>query len=273
MRGGRVNAAKLLAFAAVGFCVFLTWRHLKRETKNDCAMTFMWRMMNYMDVGFRHGERYTLLLYGEGAYAYNFIHTQKVNGIPVIFIPGNAGSGRQVRSLGSVLQNKTELLNTPFHFDTFAVDFNEELSGFSSEYLDLQKDYLSHAIDYIWEMYETSPQGIVLVGHSMGGIVARSLLVDPKFNASRISLVLTFATPHSEPPYPLDKRIIELWSGLSASLPRAKDGPFSPQVVSVSGGLKDELIDEAWTAEPSVFHVSTTEIDTVWLETDHQCIR
>lgn len=136
-------------------------------------------------------------------------------------------------------------------------------------------------------MYESPPQGIVLVGHSMGGVVARSLLVDSKFDASRISLVLTFATPHTEPrtysacpkshleesdlAYPLDKRMIELWTVLNVP-PQSSGKPYLPRVVSVSGGLKDELIDETWTADPSVFHVSTTEIDSVWLETDHQCI-
>ena len=55
-------------------------------------------------------------------------NTKKVDGIPVLFVPGNAGSARQVRSLGSVLQNKTELQHTKFHFNVFAVDFNEVFS-------------------------------------------------------------------------------------------------------------------------------------------------
>ena len=62
----------------------------------------------------------------------NFTHfshfcrqTNFLNGLPILFVPGNAGSGRQVRSLGSLLQNKTEGRMTNFHFDVFAVDFNE----------------------------------------------------------------------------------------------------------------------------------------------------
>lgn len=51
--------------------------------------------------------------------------TEQVNGLPIIFVPGNAGSSKQVRSLGSVLHNKTESRNLPFTFDVFAVDFNE----------------------------------------------------------------------------------------------------------------------------------------------------
>uniref|UniRef100_A0A0N5ASX7 Hydrolase_4 domain-containing protein n=1 Tax=Syphacia muris TaxID=451379 RepID=A0A0N5ASX7_9BILA len=54
-----------------------------------------------------------------------FRQSKTVSGIPVLFIPGNVGSARQVRSLGSVLQNKTESRFTSFSFNVFAVDFNE----------------------------------------------------------------------------------------------------------------------------------------------------
>lgn len=54
-----------------------------------------------------------------------FSKNEILTGLPIIFVPGSAGSGRQIRSLGSILQNKTDLRKTPFHFDTFAVDFNE----------------------------------------------------------------------------------------------------------------------------------------------------
>lgn len=64
----------------------------------------------------------------------SFRSNGKVDGIPVLFVPGNAGSARQVRSLGSVLQNKTEMWNTQFHFDVFAVDFNEVRAFFAIFY-------------------------------------------------------------------------------------------------------------------------------------------
>lgn len=42
--------------------------------------------------------------------------------------------------------------------------------------------------------------------------------------------------------------------------------------ISIDGGLRDELIDPAWTRASFVLHASSTEIDDVWLESDHQCI-
>lgn len=43
-------------------------------------------------------------------------------------------------------------------------------------------------------------------------------------------------------------------------------------IISVDGGLRDELIAPEWTYAPFVLHAASTEIDDAWLETDHQCI-
>uniref|UniRef100_A0A914DDN0 GPI inositol-deacylase n=1 Tax=Acrobeloides nanus TaxID=290746 RepID=A0A914DDN0_9BILA len=243
-----------------------------RSHVNDCKMTYMWRYMNFMDTGFRYGNKYSLILYGEGFYAKDFMQTKKVNGIPVLFVPGNAGSARQVRSLGSVLQNKTEMQNTKFHFDVFAVDFNEELSGLSSEYISTQADYLSKAVDYIWKMYDKPPNGIIFVGHSMGGIAIRLLISDPGFDLNKAAMVLTFATPHRMPPLPIDHKMIQMWKKIHETWKTDRILNSHIRIISVSGGFKDELIDEIWTLDKNVTHVSTTEIDKVWLEADHQCI-
>ena len=58
-----------------------------------------------------------------------YSNRKEVNGIPIIFVPGNAGSGKQARSIGSLLQNKTTLRHPGFHFDTFTLDFNEVSDG------------------------------------------------------------------------------------------------------------------------------------------------
>lgn len=47
---------------------------------------------------------------------------------------------------------------------------------------------------------------------------------------------------------------------------------FLNRTVSISSGLKDEFIDEEWMRTDQLMHVSTMEIDGVWLETDHKCI-
>ena len=87
--------------------------------------------------------------------SYSKINTIKFTGIPVLFIPGNAGSHKQgllppfhictmqtffceaacsvfetflmssVRSLGSVALRKAQDSKSPFHFDYFSLDLNE----------------------------------------------------------------------------------------------------------------------------------------------------
>lgn len=140
-----------------------------------------------------------------------FRNTKYVDGIPIIFVPGNAGSGNQVRSLASVLQNKTESRNTPFHFDVFTVNFNEvclffwtikdyffkEFTGIHSNYLNQHTEFLKNAIKHVWNLYSKPPSGIILYGHSLGGIASRLVLED-KDISEKIAMVLTLASPFDE---------------------------------------------------------------------------
>lgn len=59
---------------------------------------------------------------------------------------------------------------TPFHFDHFALDLNEELSGLNGALLFDQLAYVNASIYRILELYEgrkNSPHSVVLIGHSM----------------------------------------------------------------------------------------------------------
>jgi pimeloyl-ACP methyl ester carboxylesterase len=157
----------------------------------------MWRRIVFLDVGFSSHDRYALFLYGEGDQISYYLNTQHVDGLPIIFVPGNAGSGRQIRSLASLLQNKTESRHTKFHFDVFGVDFNEEFSALHSVYLNAHTKYLREAILHVWNMYDKPPPGIVLYGISYGGIISQRVLEDPEIR-SKISMVFALATPFKE---------------------------------------------------------------------------
>jgi hypothetical protein len=242
---------------------------------NACDMTFMWRYPMYMDVGFKHDfNGYSLLLYGEGVYAQKFLQDKKVYGLPIIFVPGNAGSAKQARSIGSVLQNKTDLRNTPFHFDVFTLNFNEQFSGFSSSFLLKQADFLEASVKYVLSMYEKPPPGIIFIGHSMGGIVIREVIKRPSFDLNQVSLILTFATPHLKPPIIVDSGMYKLWKGIENAWNETRLTSSHIRTVSISSGLKDEMISETLTRSnnPTVYHYVTTGIGRVWVEADHQCI-
>lgn len=113
------------------------------------------------------------------------------NGIPVLFICGNAGSHKQgihinilsfidinviyiilVRSLASIALRKTLNSGTSYHFDYFSVDLNNEFSALYGPLLYEQFDYITHSLNKILELYNgvsKPPQKIVLIGHSMVG--------------------------------------------------------------------------------------------------------
>lgn len=55
-----------------------------------------------------------------------------------------------------------------------------------------------------WQHLKTPPQSVVLVGHSMGGVVARALYTLPRFNPSLVGLIITQASPHLAPVLALD---------------------------------------------------------------------
>ena len=55
---------------------------------------------------------------------------------------------------------------------------------------------------------EAPPRSVVLVGHSMGGVVARALFTLPRFSPALVSLILTLASPHQAPPLSLDTQLL-----------------------------------------------------------------
>lgn len=55
---------------------------------------------------------------------------------------------------------------------------------------------------------KSPPQSVVLVGHSMGGVVARALFTLPRFNSHLVSLIITQASPHLAPVLALDPYLL-----------------------------------------------------------------
>lgn len=62
---------------------------------------------------------------------------------------------------------------------------------------------------------EFAPTSVAIVGHSMGGLVARALLTLKNFKPELINLLITQATPHVAPVMPLDKYLTGKYCWLS----------------------------------------------------------
>jgi len=161
----------------------------------------------------------------------------------VLFIPGNAGSSHQVRSIASSATR--QYFSSPYTvspdfssrspaskpLDIFAVEFNEDLSAFHGPTLLSESTYVLDAIRYILSIYPPNTS-IVVMGHSMGGVVATSLLPSP-----HISAIITMSTPHTLPPARFDSRIEDIYSTNHKHL---ISNPTP--IVSICGGAADTMV-------------------------------
>lgn len=65
---------------------------------------------------------------------------------------------------------KTYNSHTPFHFDYFSVDLNEEYSALFGGVLKDQRDFVHRCLHSILALYrnnENKPTSVILIGHSM----------------------------------------------------------------------------------------------------------
>ena len=159
----------------------------------------------------------------------------QLRGIPVLFIPGNAGSYKQVRPIAAEAANYFH--HTLQHdgvsaeagvrnLDFFTVDFNEDITAFHGQTLLDQAEYLNEAIRYILSLYSDpqradrdsqlpDPTSVVILGHSMGGVVARAMLVQPNYQSNSINTVITMSAPHSRPPVTFDGQIVQIYDEIN----------------------------------------------------------
>ncbi|KAI4456728.1 negative regulator of vesicle formation-related [Holotrichia oblita] len=157
--------------AACGFFYGLLL-FLSDYEENKCEMTYMFQYPQFVRISMKidnHFKKYGLYAYSEGHFTER-ARKMQFNGIPVLFIPGNAGSYKQARSLASVALRKAIDSRLGHHFDYFTIDFNDELSALNGVLLYDQVLYAQQSIYRILELYASNknkPTSVVLVGHSM----------------------------------------------------------------------------------------------------------
>ncbi|KAI8089282.1 PGAP1-like protein-domain-containing protein [Halteromyces radiatus] len=246
----------------------------------------------------RFAGKYGLYLYRE----LDVDISDEVTGTPVLFIPGHAGSYKQVRTIAAeaayqYYQRKGSLShNGAANLDVFTVDFHEEFSALHGQSLLEQAEYINDAIDFILKLYpqtrrhdndrklnnQPDPSSIILIGHSMGGIVARTTFTLPNYQPGSIHNVITLSTPHLLPPAPFDWQISAIYDRIDAYWRHGYDSSqqykFSLQdvmLISIAGGTLDNTIcsDSTNVGDliPSThgFTVFSTAIPHVWSAADH----
>ncbi len=161
------------------------------------------------------------------------------------------------------------------------MDFNEEHSAFHGRTILDQAEFANNAIQYILESYGPSTTSLIVIAHSMGGIVAKTIVTLESYTAGSISTIITLATPHFLPTISVDweldllySRVNEYWLDSNINNNLLSD----LALVSISGGNHDSLIASdstlvSWFLPPSNgFAVSASAIPHVWTTADHKCI-
>ncbi|KAK7938395.1 hypothetical protein WMY93_001721 [Mugilogobius chulae] len=214
-----------LGFLAIGLRELLTGFE-----ENRCSMTYMFEYPEYKRVSLprrvtRLYPAYGLYLYGEGVYAQE-TRNLKLSGAPVLFLPGNAGSHKQARSLGSVALRKAENVEGGLHFNVFTVDFNEELVALYGGSLLKQTHFLHESIKAILRLYKhlkSPPQSVVL------------------------------ASPHVAPVLGLDPYLINFYRTVRQKWLKS-DHLRNVTVLSVGGGYRDFQVRSGLTSLPCSDH-------------------
>lgn len=314
---------------------------LLRPISSGCTMTYMYP--TYIPISTPanvSSEKYGLFLYHEGWKKIDFAeHVKKLSGVPVLFIPGNGGSYKQVRSLAAesarayqagpleptFYQEATVLpleegMNLSLEdlddferprvyssmLDWFAVDLEGEHSAMDGRILEEHTEYVVYAIHRILDLYQESrearskeadevsgslPTSVILVGHSMGGFVARAAVVHPHLRKSAVETILTLASPHQSPPIALQPSlghyfslVNEDWRKGYKTRPSHLGHTFTNPtlshvvVISVSGGIHDFQVRSKLASLDGIvpsthgFMISSSSMRNVWVSMDHQSI-
>lgn len=229
-------------------------------------------------------------------------HVLQVKGVPVLFIPGNAGSYRQARSLGSesaqyyyntIAPNPSALKDGATSIDFFTIDFNEDFTAFHGQTLLDQAEYLNDAVAYILSLYHDprrsqrdeslpDPSSVILIGHSMGGMVARTMLIMPNYQSNSVNTIVTMSTPHARPPVAFDGDIVRTYKQTNKywreaySQKWANDNPlWHVTLISIAGGGLDTVVPSDYASLSSLvpsthgFTVFTSSMPNVWTGADH----
>ena len=177
--------------------------------------------------------------------------------------------------------------------DFFAIDFNEDFTAFHGQTVLDQAEYLNDAVAYILSLYHDprrsqrdpglpDPSSVILVGHSMGGVVARTMLTMPNYQPNSVNTIVTVSAPHARPPVSFDaesvrtyQRINDYWRHAYTQT-WANDNPlWHVTLISIAGGGLDTVIPSDFASLESLvpsthgFTVFTSAIPNVWTGCDH----
>ncbi|KAL8137355.1 hypothetical protein V2J09_003356 [Rumex salicifolius] len=192
------------------------------------------------------------------------------------------------------------------NLDWFAVDLEGEHSAMDGRILEEHTEFVVYCIHRILDQYKESyeararegaagsvnlPKSVILLGHSVGGFVARAAVVHPHLRKSAVETIVSLSSPHQSPPVALQPSIgwyyasiNQKWrEGYQAQVSRAGKHIMDPVlsnvvVISISGGINDYQVRTKLESLDGIvppshgFMISSTSMKNVWLSMEHQSI-
>ncbi|KAH9329925.1 hypothetical protein KI387_002033, partial [Taxus chinensis] len=130
------------------------------------------------------------------------------------FTPEEAGISSSLKDIQEI-RNTFASIRGPSQYsnclDWFAVDLEGEHSAMDGRILEEHTEYVVQTIHRVLDRYKQSsdarlkdsrenvgtlPTSVILVGHSMGGFVARAAVVHPNLRKGVVETIVTLSSPH-----------------------------------------------------------------------------
>ncbi|CAL8080988.1 unnamed protein product [Calicophoron daubneyi] len=276
MRLSKDRLLLLTVYVTVSLLLVVSILDLRTVEQDRCKMSYMIYQPFLKMVPIPPSDDRLLNAYSVYYYCSGICHNlSSENAFPVLFLPGTGGSFKMVRSLASA----QDYFESKFYFEFFAVDYAEESSGLNGELLDRQSAYLSRAIDGVLNLYrgfEHRPSSVIVVAHSMGGIVALNLLADAGFDRTKIRTLIFLSCPLLDPVLSFGPKMESIYRRVNFFLNDVAQDLSSPLVlVSLTGGSRDLLVADILGNVGfrrnglNALWLSTSAVSRVWASCDH----
>eukprot|EP00978_Attheya_sp_CCMP212_P010848 scaffold26342_cov54-Attheya_sp.AAC.4 len=296
----------------------------QQKVPNTCTMTYSWPVYTRVLLN-ASSTSSTSSKYGLYSVTMKYPTTRFRNGQPVLFVPGHLGSYQQARSIGRHLYDHSSSNHQPHQqqtqqpqFDLFALDFLEQPSALSGALLHEQGIFLNHAIRTIQDLYhnhhedeeddddatnheDDNQKSILILAHSMGGIVVQHAMQQPNYIPDSIQAMVALSTPLQRPHFALDTDLSSMYQELRRQVvPRTYNHPTITTttttittittttkkhtngmlLISYAGGFMDWHIASPSTVIPTnhkeqyavAMSSLTKDIPSVQRSIDHACL-
>lgn len=241
-------------------------------------MTFMMEPPKFIEVDYQDKSEnlglYRLYMYSEFNFpSENDLAHDLKDSFPVLFIPGNAGSYQQVRSLASTCIRRQLQSIDALKFVFYTIDFGGQLSGLSGQLIEDQTRFVSRALRRIEAVHASNFNGIILVGHSVGGFISKLLFTMENFDAKSVPLLISLASPLVGPHLAFDSKMRLLYEEATRSWSHRNSSFPDTYAISISGGKSDRLVPTHLSQDPHFdLSITTRSIKDVWISMDHVSI-